>query len=342
MLERVIEAAQYGRGAVVTVTGEYRIGKTRLARELYAGCDSIGMREHVQILFGHYNRLMSTFEERKQEVRALLAMTPQAVRDRAGRNLTVCSDIDELHKHFAEAVAAEIRAGNSQGRNTCLILPVGPTGGYPPLLDIIHRERLSLSRSRLFFMDEYCDDTGKAVAVDHPLSFKGVMNGLFFDALNPQLAPDPKWVIFPDEQNVSSLAGLIEESGGIDACFGGVGIHGHVAFNESEPGVAESGPRKVDLNDFTVTINTVRSAVGGNLACFPRYAFTLGMRQVLGARRLRLYCRNGIELDWANTILRLALLGSPGEDYPVTLIRNHPDYEVVADEDTLESPANLI
>ena len=35
------------------------------------------------------------------------------------------------------------------------------------------------------------------------------------------------------------------------------------------------------------------------------------MRQILGARRIRLYCRNGIALDWANTVLRLALFGEP-------------------------------
>ncbi len=272
----------------------------------------------------------------------MLEMTPREVRDKTGKHLTVCSNLETLHRHFAETVAAEIRANNTQGRDTCLILPVGPIGGYAPLLDIIHKERLSLSRCRLFFMDEYCDEAGKAVTAEHPLSFKAVMNGFFFDALDTGLAPGPERVLFPDEENVSALAAMIEEAGGIDTCYGGIGIHGHVAFNEPEPGVAESDPRKVDLNDFTVTINAVRSAVGGNLACFPRQAYTLGMRQILGARRLRLYCRNGIDLDWANTILRLALLGSPGEDYPVTLIRNHPDYVIIADEDTLRSPQNLI
>jgi hypothetical protein len=65
------------------------------------------------------------------------------------------------------------------------------------------------------------------------------------------------------------------------------------------------------------------------------------MKEILGARRIRLYCRNGIDLDWANTILRLALFGEVGDDYPVTHIRNH-DYTIVTDEATLASPKYII
>ena len=103
--------------------------------------------------------------------------------------------------------------------------------------------------------------------------------------------------------------------------------------------VAAAGARRVVLNDFTVTINAVRSHVGGNLECFPRTAFTLGMRQILGSRRIRLYCRNGCGFDWANTVLRLALFARPGDDYPVTYIRDC-DYVITADRETLQCPVN--
>ena len=81
----------------------------------------------------------------------------------------------------------------------------------------------------------------------------------------------------------------------------------------------------------------MRAGVGGNLAGFPRYAYTIGMKEILSARRIRLYCRNGIALDWANTVLRLALFGEPGDDYPVTHIRGR-NYVIVSDRDTLRSP----
>lgn len=279
--------------------------------------------------------------DRKAEVRELLALSPDEVIARAGGHLVVCDDLDALHQRFADDMASEIRSRNARGEPTRLIVPVGPTGQYPILADIINREGLSLANCWLFFMDENCDDQQRAVPAEHPLSFKGEARRLFLDRLAPGCGLQPDRVLFPDESNIGQLAGQIEAVGGIDTCYGGIGIHGHVAFNEPEPGVAGSDPRRVRLNDFTVTINAVRAHVGGNLECFPREAYTLGMRQILGARRIRLCCRNGCEFDWANTVLRLALFGAPGDDYPVTHIRG-TDYVITTDRDTLATPKHRL
>lgn len=76
---------------------------------------------------------------------------------------------------------------------------------------------------------------------------------------------------------------------------------------------------------------------------FPRKAVTLGMRQILDSKRIRLYCRNDIPtIDWANTVLRLAVLGEPGEDYPVTLLTDHDDYRVIADLATAQTPKHIL
>ena len=278
--------------------------------------------------------------DRTAEIRELLRLTPEEVADRAGGRLVVCDDLDALHRRFAGDMAADIRACRSRGLPPRFIVPVGPTGQYPFLCDALSRGELSLADAWLFFMDEYCD-SGGAVSCKHPLSFKAVAHDLLLARLRADLAPPAAQVVFPDEGNIDELAGLIERNGGIDVCYGGIGIHGHVAFNEPEPGVRDSGPRRVRLNDFTVTINAVRSHVGGNLEGFPRYAFTLGMRQILGSRKIRLYCRNGCEFDWANTVLRLALFGAPGDDYPVTHIRGR-DYTITTDRATLASPVKVL
>lgn len=280
-------------------------------------------------------------DDRREEVRALLRLSPEEVVAQARGRLKVCDNVDALHRSFADELAWEIREHNTRGEPTRLIVPVGPTGQYPYLAEIVNRQKLSLRNVWFFFMDEYCGENGKAVAATHPLSFKGEVNHLFLDRLDPLLKPSVEQVIFPDEQNIAGLAAQIARTGGIDTCYGGIGIHGHLAFNEPERGVSGMGPRKVQLNDFTVTINAVRAQVGGNLECFPRGAFTLGMAQILDARRIRLYCRNGCPFDWANTVLRLALFGKVGDDYPVTHIRGR-DYVITTDQETMRSPARLI
>jgi glucosamine-6-phosphate deaminase len=279
---------------------------------------------------------------RADEIRTLLALSPDAVQQQADHRLHVLPHIDALHTHMADAIAADI-AAHQQGAALKLILPVGPLGQYPLLAQHIRERNLSLADCWLFFMDEYCDPaSGLALTAEHPLSFKRVAQREFFDHLPDACGLKREQVHFPDENNLQALPDLITRLGGIDACYGGIGIHGHIAFNEPVAGVKHLGTRKVRLNDFTLTINALRAQVGGNLENFPREAYTLGMTEILGAKRIRLYCRNGIALDWANTVLRLALLGAPGDDYPVTHIRHHPDYQIMTDADTLRTPEHVL
>ncbi|MHA1803291.1 MAG: 6-phosphogluconolactonase [Promethearchaeota archaeon] len=279
---------------------------------------------------------------RSIEVRTLLKLTPEEAIEKAGNHLIVCEDLEELHEHFAEEIAKEIESHSVQKKATKLILPVGPTGQYPILARIINEKRLSLKNCWFFFMDEYCSEDGRALPDTHPLSFKRIVKEMFFDYLHADIEIDEEKIIFPNEKNIKKVAKQIASLGGIDTCHGGIGIHGHVAFNEPQKGVEKSGPRKVALNAYTITINAIRANVGGNIENFPKFAFTLGMREILNSKRIRLYCRNGTPYDWANTILRIALFGAPGPDYPVTFIRNHPDYIIITDKDTLQCPKYII
>ena len=67
------------------------------------------------------------------------------------------------------------------------------------------------------------------------------------------------------------------------------------------------------------------------------------MTQIYNARRVRLYCRNDVpDLDWANTILRLAALGEPDDDFPVTYLTQHKDYKVITDARTAACPKHVL
>jgi glucosamine-6-phosphate deaminase len=113
----------------------------------------------------------------------------------------------------------------------------------------------------------------------------------------------------------------------VDACFGGVGINGHVAFNEPpEPGetcsleeFAVRPTRVLSLARETRTINAV--TVGGDLAAIPRRCVTVGMREILAARRLRFYCNR----PWQAGVVRRLLYGPVTPACPASLLRLHPD-----------------
>lgn len=192
-------------------------------------------------------------------------------------------------------------------------------------------------------MDEYCDDNDQLIPISHPLSFRRQIGPLFFELVDEELLMPPEQRIFPTPENLDKLPAMIEAVGGIEVCYGGIGIHGHVAFNEPEPGIKDTDPRILNINDFTRTVDSTRHGLGGNLINFPKRAITLGMKQCLGARKLLLMTRNEYkDMDWANTVLRISVLGVPGDDYPVTHIRNHENYIVATDIETAKSPEIVI
>jgi glucosamine-6-phosphate deaminase len=248
-----------------------------------------------------------------------------------------------LFAQLARCMADEIETNNRAGLPTRLILPVGPVGQYPLLVQLCNQERISWKNVHTFNMDEYCDWQGRYIPAEHPLSFRGYMQRVLFSQLDADLRIPANQVHFPDPLHLDEISQAIQAVGGIDTCYGGIGYHGHVAFNEppfsrwyrvSAAEFRRSLTRVVSLAPDSVVMNSIRNT-GGNPLNFPAMGVTLGMADILAARRIRLYCPGGA---WQRTALRMALLGVEDVSYPVTLLQGHPDYIIYADLETAQPP----
>ena len=282
-----------------------------------------------------------TQAERAAEVRGILKLSPDEVIRRAKGQLVVFDTLGEVYEYLAEEMVKEF-AKAAKGRKVVnFIMPVGPVQPYGLMAEKINYRQIPLKNVRMFFMDEYVDDKkDELIPATHPLSFRGQIGPLLFDRIRPDLRMPKSQVIFPSPKNVKALPKMIRDLGGIEVCYGGIGIHGHVAFNEPGPGVRDSNPRILEINDFTRTIDAVRNpAVGGNVENFPRRAITMGLKQCIEARKILIMTRNETPfLNWANTLIRIAALGKPGDDYPVTHMRHHRNLRIVTDRNTLSTP----
>lgn len=272
-----------------------------------------------------------------------LLLTPEELGVASQGRLDIQPDLPTLFSHFARAVADEIKSNNAMGKPSRLILPVGPVDQYPILARICNQERISWKNVFTFNMDEYCDWQGRALPIEHPLSFKRAMRDLLFEQLDPDLRIPAEQTVFPDPLNLDHLSARIAEVGGIDTCYGGIGYHGHVAFNEppisrwfklTPDEFRNSLTRIVPLEPETIVMNSARST-GGNPAALPPMAVTMGMRDIWQSQRIRLYCQGG---TWQRTVLRIALLGKEDVDYPVTLLQKHRDYKIITDQNTATPP----
>jgi glucosamine-6-phosphate deaminase len=248
-------------------------------------------------------------------------------------------DQHDVADDMARAILAVILERLQAGRNATLILPVGPVDQFPILAMLINEQKVDCRDTVIINMDEYLDDN-QWVSLDHPLSFRGFMNRKFYDLVEPALAPRPENRVFPDPNDCGAIGRLIAERGGVDVCFGGIGINGHIAFNEPpEPGekitveeFAARPTRVLDLARETRTINSV--TVGGDIGVIPRRAVTVGMKEILASRKLRFYCNR----SWQRGMVRRVLHAPVSASCPASLLRLHPDAELTLADFVAEPP----
>jgi len=253
----------------------------------------------------------------------------------------VDTDID-LYHHLAWTMLEALQANNAAGRPTVFIVPVGPVGQYRRFAALCNRLRVSCRDLFFFNMDEYLDDDGAWVPADHPLSFRGFMEREYRLRLREEVRPTPDHVIFPHPDHPEAPAALMAELGGVEICFGGIGINGHIAFNEPpEPGVTMSDAefrqlptRVLPLSRESRTINSVGGA-SGDIRTVPKLAITLGMRELLAARRMRFYCNR----PWQRSIVRRVLHGPVTAAIPATFMQAHPDAKLTITAEVAQTPA---
>ena len=272
------------------------------------------------------------------EIGILQLPTPELLR-RARMGVRLFPGVDAMLDFMADSMADELRDNNAHGWPTRWILPVGPVKQYFRLVDICNRERVSWRDADIFQMDEFLDWQGRPIPEEHALSFAGFMRRQVIARLDPELRPDEARVHFPDPFNPDEMARAMTAAGGVDTCYGGIGYHGHVAFNDppisrwfrvSAEEMRQSTTRVVMLGDDSIVVQSIGST-GGSSAMIPPMAVTIGMREILSARKLRLFLAGG---ERHRAIFRLTLLAEPSADYPSTLLQGHPDCVVHTDEAT--------
>lgn len=270
-----------------------------------------------------------------------MSLPVEGLRKNAKVPFRLVENREALIDDFARSIANEIRDRNERNLPTRLILPVGPVAQYPKLVDICNREGISWENVFTFNMDEFLDWQGRPIPVSHPLSFEGFMRRTLFANLHPRLRIPDNHLFFPDPFRIDAISEEIEKAGGIDCCYGGIGYHGHVAFNEppisrwwtvSIDELRDSLTRVVVLGDDSIVVQSIHSS-GGDSTAIPPMAVTLGMRDILASRKIRLYCAAG---ERHRAIFRITTVGDPSVYYPSTLVQGHPDAEIVTDEATAQ------
>ena len=181
-------------------------------------------------------------------------------------NLILKSSYDELSVSAAHIVGETLRAKP----NAKLCLPTGrtPRGMYSELIRLNRRRGIDFSRARIFQLDEYL-----GLHNSHPASFRSYLWREFLNHVNVRRANIN--FIEPDYEQV------IRAAGGIDLMILGIGVNGHLGFNE--PGSSpESRTRAVTLSESTI------EGMRHNFTPdeLPREAITIGLATIMESREI--------------------------------------------------------
>lgn len=254
----------------------------------------------------------------------------------------VVRDSAEMGQLMARELVEVVEENNRSGRATRAIIPCGPTCWYKPFTDLVNAQSVSLAKLFVFHMDECLDWQGRLLPRNHPYNFRTFMEKHFYGGIRAPLAVPEAQRFWLRPATMEKVAEAIAQAP-VDITVGGWGQDGHVAYNQARRNfytqvtledVANSTIRIQENNPDTILALAQRT-LGTAYQFVPPMSITLGVRECLSARKVRVYSDTGA---WKQTALRVALFSEPTPEYPMTLLQRHPDAIITATEETARHP----
>ncbi len=218
------------------------------------------------------------------------------------------------------------------------IMPVGPVGQYRKIAEYFNKKGDNLNDLILIFMDEYLDLSNDYISDSHPLSFRKHVQEEFIQILDSKLMNTEENIIFPNPKNLSHIGKIIGQYG-LDLCYAGVGITGHLAFNDPVAdfvdikAFADLPTRIVWLSERTRVINAV-TATKGNIEQIPHMAVTVGMKEILSANQIRVWMNR----EWQCAAIRRMAFGEITPAFPASLLQQHGNVSLNIVKHVLNQP----
>lgn len=248
----------------------------------------------------------------------------------------------EMGHLMASELIDLIDANNRDGRPTRAIIPCGPACWYAPWTEMVNSRRVSLRGLTVFHMDECLDWQGRLLPKNHPYNFRTSMESDFYGEIAPELNVPEDQRFWAEPDGIPEVLAAIAEAP-IDVTFGGWGQDGHIAYNQARRhpfshvsiGDVENSTMRIQENNIDTVLALANRTFGAAYQFVPPMSVTLGVKECLSARKVRVYSDTGA---WKQTALRVALFSECTPEYPLTLLQKHPDALITATLETARHP----
>ncbi len=196
-----------------------------------------------------------------------------------------------------------------------------PTGGTPiPTYEELRQRESSgdvdFSRGVIYAIDEFAG----------PSSNTPGTNTAFYEEhlrIHPAALHCPRSDAPDPDAEVQAYATAMRRDGGLDLCLLGIGLNGHVAFNE--PG--SSSASRAAVVPLAESSRAAYADAFGSLDRVPRLGMTLGIADVLESRVLVVLAQGAEKA----VIVRAAIEGPATDAAPASWLRLHADVTWLVD-----------
>lgn len=228
----------------------------------------------------------------------------------------VTETYDELSRKAASIIAAQVITNPK----SVLGLATGssPVGTYKKLIEGYKNGDLDFSKITTVNLDEYVGLSGT-----NDQSYRYFMNDNLFNHIN--IAKEKTFVPNGCADDLLKESAeydrLIESLDGIDLQLLGIGLDGHIGFNEPDSYFTKE-THTVDLDESTIKANARFFA---NESEVPRKAITMGMGGIMSAKQVLLIA-NG---ESKKEIVEKAFFEPITPKIPASILQLHPNVTVI-------------
>ena len=223
---------------------------------------------------------------------------------------------EEMSKIAAEMFKEQLK----NDRETVFGMATGstPEGFYKELVAAYRAGEISFAHAKSFNLDEYI-----GISPTNEASYHYFMDYNLYDHIDMK-----RENIFVPEGNTTNLEkvtseydAMIKQVGNIDIQLLGIGVNGHIGFNE--PGTPFAlGTNVVELTESTREANKIYF---DSIEDVPTHAITMGIHTIMQSKKVVLLI-SGPSKQEAYDRLRS---GEVTEDFPASALHNHPDVTVI-------------
>lgn len=233
-------------------------------------------------------------------------------------HIVVCKDYEEMSRRAAEIVAEQIK----KRPDGLISFPGGdtPLGMVHVFADMVNEGKVDISRTHYVSLDEWVglsnEDEGSCglfnqqnllSRLQHPFAGTHIINGAAEDIESERVA----------------LNDYISQYGPLDVSVLGIGMNGHLGFNEN--GVDfDLDAHIIPLSETTLKVMT--KYFGEKF--HPTHGISQGIRQIMAAKTVILIANGAHKAE----ILKKAVHEPVTNEVPASVLQNHPNCYVVADE----------